>query len=290
MGANPRPIIAAPAIGSAVEANLLTPAQRQVLLRTAGSAGLAGGAAAGGATPREIAESALTGAAFPVGAREGNPDVPMDIAAREATTLGVNRAQTVPDFQREIAAREASVNSLPSPRGVRVRDQLRGVQPAEISTTPTRPPAMEQVPESLGVVGPTKPVVPVEEGAKLNRWQHRDFGLVTESASQSGVTRGKVRVLAEDGSEHVIQRPNMRGEGNQIAVPVRQKPIDARAEDTAECPLSLKHRQRLQFNPHNPRRKRLFPSQPPRLLRVEYLYLQRLKANLLSLRCAPLSR
>jgi hypothetical protein len=225
------PIAATGPIGQAVNANALSAVERQALLRTAGAAGLAGSAAAGGAGPKEIFQSAITGAAFPVGARQGNPDVPLDIAAREGRTLGVERAQVVPDFQREIAAKESAVNALPSPRGVRVRDQLRGVQPAEVSPEIQSRPPINQIPENLGVVGPRKPIVAVEEGAKLNRWQHRDFGAVTESANQAGVTRGKVRVLDESGVEHVIQRPNMRGEGNQIAVPIREKPMSAQEVD-----------------------------------------------------------
>lgn len=54
------------------------------------------------------------------------------------------------------------------------------------------------------------------------QWQHRDFGLVSESTNQSGVGRGRVRVTAEDGSEHVIRRANLRGQGNNLAVPVRE--------------------------------------------------------------------
>lgn len=102
-------------------------------------------------------------------------------------------------------------------RGQRVRE---AVAPATDSPTlEARDPQLRDVPSPLEAVP--------EEGRKLNRWVHRDFGRVTEQDNQSGVGRGRVRVLAEDGSEHVIQRPNGRGDGNRIAIPERQtKPVE----------------------------------------------------------------
>lgn len=63
-----------------------------------------------------------------------------------------------------------------------------------------------------------RPVEPVKP-----QWQHRDFGRVEASDNQSGVGRGRVRVTAEDGSEHVIRRSKGTGAGNQIAIPVRSE-------------------------------------------------------------------
>lgn len=82
------------------------------------------------------------------------------------------------------------------------------------------------------IVGPSKPVeIAPDEGAKLNRWQHRDFGAVTESANQSGAPQGRVRVIDENGIEHVIQRPKGTGAGNQIAVPLKPKTEVAQSAD-----------------------------------------------------------
>lgn len=54
------------------------------------------------------------------------------------------------------------------------------------------------------------------------RFQHRDFGLVEVADNQVGISTGKVRVVSTvDGAEHIIQRPNGRGQGNSLAVPVR---------------------------------------------------------------------
>lgn len=53
------------------------------------------------------------------------------------------------------------------------------------------------------------------------RFFHRDYGEVVESPNQRRVGKNRVRVVAEDGSEHVIKRAAMTGRGNQRAVPIR---------------------------------------------------------------------
>lgn len=70
------PIVAMGPIGQAVGAGELSALERQALLRTVGGGGLAASTAAGGGSPRDIATSALTGAAFPVGAREPGEAAP----------------------------------------------------------------------------------------------------------------------------------------------------------------------------------------------------------------------
>lgn len=55
---------------------------------------------------------------------------------------------------------------------------------------------------------------------------HRDLGQVTESPNQKGVPKGRLRVVTEDGEEHLIKRPNGRGQGNNLAIPVRQVPVE----------------------------------------------------------------
>lgn len=132
-------------------------------------------------------------------------------------------------------------------RAERIQTNLQGAQPAEVTAAPpgtaeavklggaqgrlkTLPQADNAIVPGTAPAEPLRVERPDTEGAKLNRWQHRDFGAVTESANQLGVGKGRVRVLAEDGTEHVIQRPTGTGAGNQIAIPVR-KPIDAKTED-----------------------------------------------------------
>jgi hypothetical protein len=75
-----------------------------------------------------------------------------------------------------------------------------------------------------------------EQEATAQRFFHRDFGEVVESLNQRRVGKGRVRVVAEDGSEHVIKRSAMTGAGNQRAVPIRPEPI---GESTSEQPSSL---------------------------------------------------
>jgi hypothetical protein len=55
------------------------------------------------------------------------------------------------------------------------------------------------------------------------RFYHRDYGEVAESPNQRRVGKGRVRVTAEDGTEHVIKRSAMTGAGNQRAVPIRER-------------------------------------------------------------------
>jgi hypothetical protein len=107
------------------------------------------------------------------------------------------------------AASSAIVNALFAATGAGKR---------RASETPTEAsPRMAEVPAeaSRGVEAPAAEV------AAPKQWQHRDFGLVTESDNQSGTGKGRVRVTAEDGSTHVIQHADLRGAGNQIAIPVK---------------------------------------------------------------------
>lgn len=222
------PMLAAGRIAESV-APELSGVGRQAFHRGSQATAAGATAAATGGTPSEIAKEALVGGLFPVGERGAAKDVRTpEVQAREA--LGIQRSQTVPDVTSVIAARDAAVKPSPSPRGLRVQETLRNARPVDIPQVTTRPPTIPY-PENLGVVGPTKPIEGVTEGAKLNRWQHRDFGLVTESSDQANVPRSKVRVLAQDGSTHLIQKPDGRGAGNQIAVLVRERPADAATLD-----------------------------------------------------------
>ena len=57
------------------------------------------------------------------------------------------------------------------------------------------------------------------------RFFHRDYGEVTESPNQKQVGKGRVRVVAEDGREHVVKRPTGTGAGNQRAVQIKETPV-----------------------------------------------------------------
>jgi hypothetical protein len=166
--------------------------------------------------------------------RGGGAELPTELGMERAPIAGVPGEATA-NIDQRLAEREAQVRPATQPEDVPAM-RVRGAIPAEPSAPEIQKPTgatypQTKYPESLGVVGPTKPITVVEEGAKLNRWQHRNFGLVTESTDQSGVTMGKVRVIDEKGDEHIIQRANGRGEGNQIAVPVRK--TDSRVADEA---------------------------------------------------------
>jgi hypothetical protein len=55
------------------------------------------------------------------------------------------------------------------------------------------------------------------------QYRHPTFGLLTEVESQRGVPRGRVRVVDEAGSFHVIQKPNGRGRENIQAIPEKER-------------------------------------------------------------------
>lgn len=57
------------------------------------------------------------------------------------------------------------------------------------------------------------------------KFYHRDYGEVTESPNQKQVGKNRVRVVAEDGREHVVKRPKGTGAGNQRAVQIKETPV-----------------------------------------------------------------
>jgi hypothetical protein len=66
--------------------------------------------------------------------------------------------------------------------------------------------------------------------------QHSTLGLVTESANQKGVPRGKLRVIDAEGNDRTIQNPRARGGGNRQAAFVKSTgaiPAGAMPELTA---------------------------------------------------------
>jgi hypothetical protein len=95
-----------------------------------------------------------------------------------------------------------------------------GEQLASKGQTPLEPVAPEQ---SLEAQTASNVPETVTESSTPKKYQHLDFGMVTESENQSGVARGSVRVVDEQGAEHIIQRSNGRGQGNNRAIPVRSE-------------------------------------------------------------------
>ncbi len=109
------PIVAMGPIGEAIGADALSPIERQIALRGTGAASLAASTVAGGGTGKDIAQSALTGGAFPIGAR-GEPDARTpEVQGRE--TLGIDRAPVVPDINARLADREAAVKPVTDAQG-----------------------------------------------------------------------------------------------------------------------------------------------------------------------------
>lgn len=106
-----------------------------------------------------------------------------------------------------------------------VETERAPVEPAAMAESLARP--VQSVDRTVGeVAAPEAPA----------RFFHRDYGEVIESPNQRGVSKGRVRVTAEDGTEHVIKRSAMTGAGNQRAVPIRPEPVAESAQ--AESAIS----------------------------------------------------
>lgn len=168
--------------------------------------------------------------------RRQTPLQPMpDVAVREAApTLRPSELQRRVALRGEVTDAPVSVRDNAGQRiqptsGVGVR--VEGQRPvgenvvSEQQSNQARVPATveEASPQNLTAVEARVEDRPSDVPAEPAKpqWQHRDFGFITQADDQRSVGRGRVRVTAEDGSEHVIQRSNLRGEGNNLAVPVK---------------------------------------------------------------------
>lgn len=69
--------------------------------------------------------------------------------------------------------------------------------------------------------------IPVRAPARGRKIQHSQFGAVSEAADQSGVGKGRLRVVDETGELHVIKNPRTKGGGNREAAFVRSIPDEA---------------------------------------------------------------
>lgn len=139
---------------------------------------------------------------------EAQPPVEAQRAAAQpgsARPAGVTSRGIDPD-----AVAQFRTVSAPEPQSDAVA-QFRTV-PTPLRDQFIREPGSNAPPRALG-----------EETAEMSqRFYHRDFGEVVESPNQKRVGKGRVRVTAEDGTEHVIKRTAMTGRGNERAVPVRE--------------------------------------------------------------------
>lgn len=152
-----------------------------------------------------------------------------------------NESQT--EIQPPVEAQREAVEPRPTvaemgQRGVAVPQRPEMVSPesrtadTQLSTESARPVDTSEVPALPSEVSRAG----VRDPA---RFYHRDYGEVTESPNQRKVGKGRVRVVGEDGKEHVIKRADMSGRGNQRAVPVRESSTTADVESKRVTPESL---------------------------------------------------
>lgn len=133
------------------------------------------------------------------------------------------RAQVEPDAA--IAAKLRGQREIQNETQSPVETQRKAVEPAVLP--------VETVPARAAVDRLDAPVEPVRESVETPaRFYHRDYGEVAESANQRRVGKNRVRVTAEDGSEHVIKRSAMSGAGNQRSVPIREPTAEPVREPT----------------------------------------------------------
>lgn len=200
--------------------------------------GTAGVELASGASPKDAAISGVTNAIM-----RGAPEAVRLRTRGRVAEPSVERP-TIPEgqqnelrssFMREQVAPAANFPQIGSqPTDVQLRDRA-----GRIGRTQATLKGRVASPEIQDIPSPV--ITGEPEGAKLNRWQHRDFGLVTETSNQTRVSAGRVRVIDENGGEHVIQRPSGTGAGNQIAVPVREtaRAREQREEREAKAPYRV---------------------------------------------------
>lgn len=209
-----------------------------VPLRAATKGALVGGTTGGielasGASPKDAASAAITNALFgaygelkhgvtPKRVEEVAASVPESLRDDPQVRELIDKARA--DVRQAIGERYGEVQSQTQPPVATERTQV------------------ESVPDTAANMGGvlerpnTRSETGVREGvsSEPRRFYHRDFGEVTESPNQKQVGKGRVRVTAEDGSEHVVKRPTGTGAGNQRAVPVREQPAEQPLEQYLE--------------------------------------------------------
>lgn len=208
-------------------------------LAKAGTVGLGTGAieAASGQPVSEAVKAGVTNAllagAGELGRRGERPQLrPVEETPAQRRAVRIEATEA----DREAIRRELAAAELPQQQAFRqrraerraseVQDEAQppveaeraAVEPAKgTQTTVTEPPV-----DALSGRNVLDRDLSQEGASTSQRFFHRDFGEVTESPNQKRVGKGRVRVTAEDGTEHVIKRAAMTGRGNERAVPVRE--------------------------------------------------------------------
>lgn len=133
---------------------------------------------------------------------EGEKDtsIPSDYANAERTPERPRLAS--------LAAKEQEINATP--------ESDSGISSRLGTSEPVNPAAAVDI----AAVRRANPAPP-DEGPAGDMFHHRNWGLVREIPDQTGVPKGKIRVVDADGKLHDMQKPNGRGEGNNLAVPVK---------------------------------------------------------------------
>lgn len=112
--------------------------------------------------------------------------------------------------------------------------QSQAQPPVETQRAEAEPANGQALPEVVRTDGSALAELATAEAQTSRRWLHSDFGEVTESPRQNRVGKGRVRVIAEDGTEHIIKRANLSGIGNARAIPVKEKPVEPDIEQYLE--------------------------------------------------------
>lgn len=163
---------------------------------------------------------------------------------RQAGGKGRLGAARIKQLQREINDTQRSLDAEDQAAATQLaQERAAAVEATRYSPTPRFDEWVEnQTGQRMGQVPETElarlreryrrefvdaPMPPLERElpplkAPLQRFFHRDFGEVVEAPNQRKVGKNRVRVVGEDGKEHIIKRSAMTGAGNQRAVPIRQ--------------------------------------------------------------------
>lgn len=175
---------------------------------------------------KETAKGATVGAVFKAAPMLNKPaqtvrgraaNLAREGAGIGAGTYAVERGFGTPADEAALsAATNVALHGVLGARRLRGRKQDAGQAEAQRQGVQTEQPveAVEGQPVVSKVEAPQK-------------YQHLQFGEVTAAENQTGVSKGHVRVIDQAGAEHVIQRPNLRGQGNQQAVPIKERIEDA---------------------------------------------------------------
>jgi hypothetical protein len=158
--------------------------------------------------------------------REGEKDVQIEpqattqVSTAEASpTVDVSRIPTAAAIPPAVKAAERRQVRREFSR-IKEREDARAIE-AQSMESRTTAPERQPITDREAPVETTAVRSEAAAPELPQRFQHLQFGEVTATGNQSGVPRGRVRVMDAEGVEHVIQKPKGTGAGNQYAVPIR---------------------------------------------------------------------